>query len=179
MVREAFDGSVTWVRFCVNCHTSQVSTVPKASSPRSARSRAPGSVSSSQAILVPLKYGSMMRPVLARIVSSAPALASSAHSPAVRRSCHTIALCSGLPVWRSHSSVVSRWLVMPMAAMSRASMAILSKASRATVRCVARISQGSCSTQPGWGKIWRNSRCALETGVPFSSKRIARELVVP
>ena len=37
--------------------------------------------------------------------------------PAVRVSSHTIALCRGLPVWRSHSSIVSRWLVMPTARM--------------------------------------------------------------
>ena len=36
---------------------------------------------------------------------------------AVRVSSHTIALCRGLPVWRSHSSIVSRWLVMPTARM--------------------------------------------------------------
>lgn len=33
----------------------------------------------------------------------------------VRLSSHTIALCSGLPVVRLHSTVVSRWLVMPSA----------------------------------------------------------------
>ena len=34
-------------------------------------------------------------------------------------SCQTSALCTGWPVARSHSSVVSRWLVMPTAARSR------------------------------------------------------------
>ncbi len=38
------------------------------------------------------------------------------HSAAVRVSSHTIALYSGWPVRRSHTSVVSRWLVMPTAA---------------------------------------------------------------
>ena len=33
--------------------------------------------------------------------------------------------------------------------------------------------------QPGWGKSWRNSRCATLTGFPSASNRIARELVVP
>ena len=32
---------------------------------------------------------------------------------AVRVSCQTMALCTGLPVCRSHTTVVSRWLVMP------------------------------------------------------------------
>ena len=36
----------------------------------------------------------------------------------VRVSCQTIALPTGLPVVRSHTTVVSRWLVMPTAAMS-------------------------------------------------------------
>ena len=39
---------------------------------------------------------------------------------AVRRSCHTIALASGLPVALSHTTVVSRRLVMPMAATALA-----------------------------------------------------------
>jgi hypothetical protein len=41
------------------------------------------------------------------------------HSAAVRRSCQTIAGASGATLARSHSTVVSRWLAMPMAATSR------------------------------------------------------------
>ena len=37
---------------------------------------------------------------------------------AVRRHCQTMALAMGRPVALSHRMVVSRWLVMPMAAMS-------------------------------------------------------------
>jgi hypothetical protein len=108
-------------------------------------------LSSSQAILVPEKYGSSTRPVLARIVCSAPAARSSAHIPAVRRSCHTMALASGVPVCRSQSKVVSRWLAMPAATISVACTPAFSTASRATSHWVAKISLGSCSTQPGWG----------------------------
>ena len=54
-VREALLGSVTCVWPLVRFQTSQLSTVPKASSPRSARVRAPGMLSSSQASLVPEK----------------------------------------------------------------------------------------------------------------------------
>ena len=36
----------------------------------------------------------------------------------MRRSCQTMALAIGSPVLRSHTTVVSRWLVMPMAATS-------------------------------------------------------------
>ncbi len=39
---------------------------------------------------------------------------------AVRRSCQTMARCTAVPVARSHTTVVSRWLVMPIAAMSLA-----------------------------------------------------------
>jgi hypothetical protein len=46
IVREALVGSVAWTRPPVRCHTSQLSTVPAASSPRSARARTPGSASS-------------------------------------------------------------------------------------------------------------------------------------
>ena len=42
------------------------------------------------------------------------------HSSAVRRSCQTMACGPAAPVARSHSTVVSRWLVMPMAATSPA-----------------------------------------------------------
>ena len=33
--------------------------------------------------------------------------------------------------------------------------------------------------QPGWGKIWRNSRCACATTRPCSSNTMLRELEVP
>ena len=54
-VREALLASVTWASPPVRRQASQVSMVPKASSPRSARARAPGTVSRSQASLVPEK----------------------------------------------------------------------------------------------------------------------------
>jgi len=60
-----------------------------------------------------------------------------------------MALPIGAPVARSHSMVVSRWLVMPMAATSTPGRAAI--ASPATCSCVAAISRGSCSTHPGCG----------------------------
>ena len=45
-----------------------------------------------------------------------PASRSSSQRAAVRRSCQTIARCRGSPVRRSHTTTVSRWLVMPIAA---------------------------------------------------------------
>ena len=52
---------------------------------------------------------------------------------AVRRHCHTMALYTGLPVSRSHTTVVSRWLVMPMAAMSRTDTPLLAMTSVITL----------------------------------------------
>ncbi len=97
----------------------------------------------------------------------------------MRRSCQTMALAMGFPVSRSQTTVVSRWFVMPMARMSVAVSRARSSAWAATLDWVAQISCGSCSTQPGFGKIWRNSCCAIDTIDPLRSKTIARELVVP
>ena len=55
MVREALLGSVTWVAPPVKFQISQLSTVPKASLPASARARAPSTLSKIQAILLPEK----------------------------------------------------------------------------------------------------------------------------
>ena len=62
----------------------------------------------------------MIRPVFAEIAGSWPSLFSLAQMSAVRRSCQTMARCTACPVARSHTTVVSRWLVMPIAAMSLA-----------------------------------------------------------
>ncbi len=67
MVREALVTSVTWLSPWVSFQMSQLSTVPKASLPASARWRAPGTFSSSQLSLLPEKYASGSRPVLAWI----------------------------------------------------------------------------------------------------------------
>jgi hypothetical protein len=44
--------------------------------------------------------------------------------------------------------VVSRWLLMPTAAMSRGDARAARSASRTVARCVSQISRASCSTQP-------------------------------
>jgi len=175
-VREALLASVTWASPPVRCQASQVSMVPKASSPRSARARAPGTVSSSHASLVPEKYASRTSPVLFRNPSSCPACRSASHRDAVRRSCQTMALATGRPVARSQSTVVSRWLVMPTAATSED----VTPPGRAPGRRVALRGEdfpGSCSTQPG-GKI---GGILVYDGDrhPARSNTLARELVVP
>ena len=103
MVREALLGSVLCTAPPVSCHTSQVSTVPKASSPRSAIWRAPGAWSSSQDSLVPEKYASSTRPVRDCRKSACPSARSRSHSGAVRRSCQTMARASG-GLWRAPRS---------------------------------------------------------------------------
>ena len=70
---------------------------------------------------------------------------------AVRRHCQTIAGQTGAPVSLSQTTVVSRWFVMPMAAMSAADRPAFAMAPRATSRVVSQISAASCSTQPGLG----------------------------
>ncbi len=70
---------------------------------------------------------------------------------AVRASSHTIALCNGRPVRRSHSSVVSRWFVTPTA-ITRAGVPAVSAASSALAMqlvTLAQISSGSCSVHLG------------------------------
>ena len=120
MVREALLTSVTCTRPPVSCQTSHESTVPNASLPSAAFARAPGTLSRIHAILVPEKYASITSPVRCRTRSSNPPAFSVSHRSAVRRSCHTIALQIGSPVVRSQTTVVSRWLVMPIAATSPA-----------------------------------------------------------
>ena len=85
----------------------------------------------------------------------------------------------GCPVERSQTRVVSRWLVMPSAATSAGRAPRRASASPATPTWEDQISLASCSTQPGWGKICRNSFCAVASWLPSRSKTMARELVVP
>ena len=90
-----------------------------------------------------------------------------------------MALYTGSPVAPSHTTVVSRWLVMPMAAISPARASTFCMASIVTPIWVDQISMGSCSTQPGWGYSWGNSFWATLQMFPCRSKRMHRELVVP
>ena len=83
------------------------------------------------------------------------------------------------PLAASQTSVVSRWLVMPMAAMSPARKPLRASASRQTWRVVSQISSPSCSTQPSFGKYCLNSCWQLVTGKPWALNTMARELVVP
>ncbi len=150
-VREALLTSVAWTAPPVSRHTRKVSTVPNASSPRAARGRRPDTWPSSHSSLVPEKYGSSVSPVSSRTRASRPSALSWAHRSAVRRSCHTMALCRALPLARSHNIDVSRWLVMPMALMSRPATPLVASALRSAAVTEPQMSSGSCSTQPGCG----------------------------
>ncbi len=133
-----------------------------------------------QATLLAEKYGSGTRPVLAVMAVAVTAFWRRASiMGAVRRHCHTMALHSGSPVVRSHTRVVSRWLVMPMESTSAVSTLHDSKSSVRAPSWVDRMSCGSCSTQPGCGYIWRKGRCTRPTMPPLRSTSMARDDVVP
>ena len=163
----------------VSFQINHVSIVPKSKSPFSARSRTPLTLSRIHFNLVPEKYASITRPVLLRIVSVSPfSLRESAYSEVLLH-CHTIALYTGSPECLSHTTVVSRWLVIPIEAISDALAPTFARACLATSRIVDQISSASCSTQPGFGKYCVNSFCATLHISPLLLKRIQRLLVVP
>ncbi len=62
-----------------------------------------------------------------------------------------MALWTGLPVFLSQTTAVSRWLVMPTAARSEALRPVFCRATRITSFERSQISIASCSTQPGFG----------------------------
>ncbi len=108
-VTAAFVASVTWSGSLPSLappemtQATQASTVPKHSSPRSARVRS-GSTSSRMAItLVAEALGAIRMPSAWR----------ARQVPTVRRSCQPMPGASGVPVARSHTMVEARWLAMP------------------------------------------------------------------
>ena len=106
MVREALVTSQMWsgspepagppllLEVLVSRNTSHESMVPNASSPASARSRAPGTLSRIHRTLGPEKYVEIGSPVISRTRSSPPEIVSARRSQIspVRTSCQTIAL---------------------------------------------------------------------------------------
>ena len=81
--------------------------------------------------------------------------------PARRWRCGSAGRCA-----RSQTSVVSRWLVMPIAASRCAEQPAVRAPRAASPSVVRQISSGSCSTQPGAGKCCGNSCCATATASP-------------
>ena len=80
--------------------------------------------------------------VLLQLVRKAPRCA----GPARRWRCGSACRSA-----RSQTTIVSRWLVMPIAAISSAAMPAFASAPRAVSSVVRQISSGSCSTQPDAG----------------------------
>ena len=154
--------------------------MPKASLPAWASSRAPGMLSRIHLTLLAEKYGSGMSPVMSVMrCATAGSPAISSMMGAVRRHCHTMALYTGLPVSRSQTTVVSRWLVMPMLSMSAGPNPFCTRSSVSAPSVDDRMSRGSCSTQPGCGNIWGKGFCTLPAMRPSRSMSTARDEVVP
>ncbi len=121
----------------------------------------------------------MTRPVRAWTSASWPSARRRAHTAEVRRSCQTMARWIGIPVARSQTTTVSRWLVMPMPATSAAVRPAFARASRTVATTPDQMSSGSCSTQPEAGKCCGNSCCATASTAMSGVKTMAREEVVP
>src|SRR5215203_2120494 len=94
-------------------------------------------------------------------------------------SCQLIAFCNGSPVVRSHSTVVSRWFVMPTATTSATVSCAVASASATTCCTLCQISSGSCSTHPGRGKMCWCSTWLTETTRARWSKIRQRDEAVP
>ena len=165
IVREALLASVTCTAPPVSFQMSQVSTVPNASSPAFAWRARPARARGSTAILVRGEIGVEHEARLAAddAVELAARLAAGRRWPAVRRSCQTMALQTGSPVARSHTH---RRLALVGDAdggdVARAERSPWRAPRAATPACVDQMSLGSCSTQPGCGKICGNSFCATD-----------------
>lgn len=90
----------------------------------------------------------MRRPVRSLTSLPWPCASSAVQRSAVRRSCQTMARWIAWPVRRSQTRVVSRWLVMPIAAISPARASARASACRQTDSVESQRSSASCSTQP-------------------------------
>ena len=104
-VRLALVASVAWTAPPVRRHSRKLSIVPNASSPRSARSRAPGHVVEHPGELGRRRNRGRAAGRFARgPAASAPVVPSAARTAsAVRRSCQTMARWIGSPVARSQT----------------------------------------------------------------------------
>mmetsp|Transcript_118408 Transcript_118408/g.334695 ORF Transcript_118408/g.334695 Transcript_118408/m.334695 type:complete len:253 (+) Transcript_118408:751-1509(+) len=154
MYRDAFVTSVTWIPPStppVRLYVIHASTVPNMQRPSATAALTAGTFSISHFIFTAEKYVETGKPVVWRNRSGPPTAFNCSATSAVRTSSQTIALVKGLPVFRSHATVVSRWFVMPTAATSRG-VAPASFITPPTVSTTdARISIGSWSAQPGCG----------------------------
>ena len=115
-VREALVASVVCTWPPVSRHSSQQSTVPDTAR-RAQRARARRARCRAASHLGAGEIGIEDQAGLGRDRRLVARGFSLAHTSAVRRSCQTMARWIACPVSRSQTTVVSRWLVMPMAAI--------------------------------------------------------------
>ena len=174
--------SVTCARLPVSCQTSHVSTVPNASSPRSARARAPGTLSSSQRELGAARSRrSSTSPVRSRISALG---AGGLQLVAQRRRCAGPARRSR---WRSARrsarSQSDRRLALVGDADRRDVVARHAGLAQRLARDVAlrarRSRSGRARPSPAADRSAGTRAARRATIAPSSSKTIARELVVP
>src|SRR5215472_4631402 len=130
MVRDAIDGSVTWVLPPLSFQASQQPTSPNRSRPLAAASRTPGSSSSSQRSFDALNAASSGSPVTDLISASWPAARSSSQAAAVLVSRQLIAGYTGRPVAASQTTNVSVCAVIPIPATSGQAAPAAASASR-------------------------------------------------
>ena len=179
IVRDAFVTSVACSLPPVSRHNRKLSIVPNAISPASARSRRPGDV-----VEQPADFRRREIRVDDETGAAAPP------SRRARRSRQRSHSSRGAPVLpddrvvhraagaRSHSTVVSRWLVMPIAAIGRPRAAAIASRQVATTRPpdFLRIVLDPARAADRSGAARRRAVCRMP---PAASNRIARVLVVP
>jgi len=161
----------------VRCQINQLSTVPKANSPRSARAARPAHVQN-PAHFCGGKIRVQNQPGFIRDCLPDPALLQLL-APRGRAAIlpHNSPMI-GLPVARSHTITVSRWLVMPMPPR-HGPRAPPCQAPDCAGKLAGHKSPLDRVPPACLRKNCSNSCCATAAIVPASSKRIARELVSP
>ena len=176
-VRDAFVASVACTLPPVSFQSSHVSIVPASSSPRSARTRAPSTLSRIHAIFVAEKYGS----------SNSPVRATSATAVAFFASAGTFGRAPVLP----HDGPMDRASGVAVPHDDRLALhgdadrhvarrrACHGSALRAHAIVASKISSASCSTHPSRGKCCANGAAPARRRAPSSPKSMARVLVVP
>ena len=135
IVREAFVRSVAWI--------APVGELPdEPGVDRAERELAGGSVGAREQPLE-LAWPRSTGRGRARCARARARAGSSAQRSAVRRSCQTMARATGRPVRRSHTTVVSRWFVIPIAgSVGRRAMPASASASAAASTTLRQISSG-------------------------------------
>ena len=132
---------------------------------------------SSHSSFVAEKYGSGTRPVCSRISSGS----SSRHRSAVRRSCQTIAGATAGRVARSQSTVVSRWLVIPIASRSAATSAGVGQGPGCgrehALPDLLRVVLDPAGPRKVLGQLAGGASCDLECLVDHEARRPRRALV--